>query len=180
MYDNFLFVVSQKEGLEKIEGFRTPTLDAFNPDNVGSSPSVPTKFDVPAVPFLPTARGGKASNSRTLPGRGRLSTGNATTVLKSSLPPVPGGGPPKPMAVSPRASIISTDSGIGTSVGGEVRRPSMHQQGGSKSTPNSGSAMFSRDDSGSSSSSGSGSLSHNQSHSHSADSEFRHRVKVSY
>ena len=85
---------------------------------------------------------------------------------------------PKATAVSPRASIISTDSGIGTSVGGEVCRTP--RRGGSKSTPNSGSAMFSRggggsgEDGGDSGSSGSGSLSH------SADTEFRHRIKVRY
>jgi len=181
-----LWVCLQKESLEKIAGFRTPTADAFNPDNVGSFPSVPTRFDVPSVPAQPTTpRGfGGGGNARTLPSRGKLSTSNvATSVLQTSLPPVPGGGggdyQPKATAVSPRASIISTDSGIGTSVGAEVCRTPRHR-GGSKSTPNSGSATFNRgavgsgDDAGDSGSSGSGSLSH------SADSEFRHRIKVCY
>ncbi len=176
--------VLQKESLEKISGLCTPTLDAFNPDHVGgNSPSVPTKFDIPAVPVLPT--GGGAGHSRTLPSKGRtsLSASYPSSVLNSSLPPVPGGVAsggdlPRGPGSSLRASIISTDSGIGMSVGEEVcRTPRHHARGGSKSTPNSGSATFARrasvDEGGDSGSSGSGSLSH------SADSQFTHRVKVS-
>jgi len=48
-------------------------------------------------------------------------------------------GMPLPAAPSPRASVISTDSGFGASEGGEVRR-----ERGSKSAPNSGDGKFSR------------------------------------
>lgn len=177
----FIFITFQKDSLESIDGFVTPSADAFNPDNVGPSKTTPTKFDIPAIPVLPSGHTGGVGGltTRTLPGRGKLMStlGNSTSVLNCSLPRIPGGavGGAKSSAVSPRASIISTDSGIGTSVGGEVCRPPQHKNG-STSVPNSGSGMFNRadegrdDDEGSSSSSGP----------HSADSEFRHRITVSF
>lgn len=97
---------------------------------------------------------GGAGSARTLPGKGR-------SAVNSALPPPPGGGGSRDAVPnSPRASIISTDSGIGTSVGGEVRRPSL-RKAESKSVPNSGSGVIARDV-------GTGS----------ADAEFRIGVKV--
>lgn len=155
------FLVLQKDDLEKIDGFQTPSRNAFSPDNVSSRTVPPTRVDAPSVPW---SRG----DSRTLPSKGRLAAGSgSSSVLNTSLPPTPSPTPQGGMN-SPRASIISTDSGIGTSVGGEVRRPL--RKSGSTSMPNSGSGVFERG----SGSSGSGSSTH-----HSADAEFRHRVAVS-
>ena len=148
------FFFFQKEGLEKIEGFQAPPHNAFSPDNVGSRVMNPTKVDIPTFPKTPKTPPPPQS-SRT---RGRTSTGSSTSVLNTALPPTPG-------ANSPRASVISTDSGIGTSAGAEVRRPSMHKSG-SSSVPNSGSGTFNRGGSGGRSG-GKG---------HSADAEFSHRV----
>lgn len=153
-----MLLLLQKDDLD---GFQTPPHNAFSPDNVGSKVVLPTRGDVPSVPK-------NRGDSRTLPSKGRLALGGSSSVLNTSLPP-----PPSSQGVgvdSPRASIISTDSGIGTSVGGEIRRPPLRKNG-SCSTPNSGSGMFER---GTSGSSASGSSSH-----HSADAEFRHRVAVS-
>lgn len=142
-------VYQQKESLDKITGLQSPPHNAFSPDNVGSRVMKPTKVDTPSFPRTPP------TNSRMT--RGRTSTGSSTSVLNTALPPTPEGS-------SPRASIISTDSGIGTSVGGEVRRPSVHKSG-SSSMPNSGSGTFSNR--GGSGGKGKG---------HSADAEFANRV----
>lgn len=131
-------------------------------DNVGSKVMPPTKVEVPSIPKTPSPRG----ETRSLPGKGKTSS----SVLKTSLPPPPGPAPappaPQTQVNSPRASIISTDSGLGVSAGAEVHRPPMRKSGAS-STPNSGSGTFQRERE---SSAGSH---------HSADAEFRHRVAVS-
>ncbi len=48
---------------------------------------------------------------------------------------------PLPAAPSPRASVISTDSGFGASEGGEVKR---ERRGGFRSAPVSGDGQFVR------------------------------------
>ena len=144
-----------------MDGFQVPPADAFSPDNVGHQAGVPTRVDIPSVPKTPPTTS-RTFDSRTLPGKSR--NGNKS-VLNSTLPPPPVMGGSSFSQSSPRASVISTvstDSGIGTSVGGEVRRPSLHKAE-SRSMPNSGSGIVSRD----------------LKMGHSADAEFRHGVKVS-
>lgn len=147
--------VITKDGLERIEGFQAPSHNTFSLENIGSKVATPTRVDTPSVPKTTSPR---SWDSRTLPSKGRVAS---SSVLKTSLPPPPS--PPQGTGVnSPRASIISTDSGIGTSVGGEVHRPPLRRDG-SSSMPNSGSGMFQRDGEGGGSN-------------HSAGAEFRHRV----
>lgn len=155
----------QKDSFEKIQGFQPPPHDAFSQENVGPPVAVPTRVDNPSIPR-------NRKNSRTLPRTHTAATNSngSTSVLKSALPPPPSPGGTRGSEMnSPRASIISTDSGIGTSVGGEIRRHDTMHKGGSISMPNSGSGLFSRE--GGDSSKGRGG--------HSADAEFQHRVTVS-
>ena len=157
-------LTSQRDSIAKIEGFQPPNRDVFSPDNTGKQNAKPKKFDVPTVPKSSLTRG----DSRTLPSRGRKP--GSSSVLNTALPPPPssasGGSGSDSSINSPRASIISTDSGIGTSVGGEIHRPSLHKTG-STSVPSSGSGTFSNRGGGR----GGGGP-------HSADAEFGHRITV--
>lgn len=88
------------------------------------------KFDVPTVPASVSSR------SRTLP---HQSGSKLLSALDTPLPPVP----PDQQFDSPRASIISNDSGFGASEGAEVRRSHNHRSGTS-SVPSSGGGTFRR------------------------------------
>ncbi len=141
--------------MEKIDSFQGASNNTFSPDSIGTRVMNPTKVDTPVFPRTPPL-----SQPRNVT-RGRTSTGSSTSVLKTALPPTPEGN-------SPRASIISTDSGIGTSTGAEVRRPSLHKSG-SSSVPNSGSGTIKRGGLGGNGGKGQG-------QGHSADAEFSHRI----
>lgn len=164
------FWLLQKDGLDKIKGIQPPSPNSFTLDHRAHAPT-PTKYNIPSVPMAaPIAAPGRG-DSRTLPNRKRTSTSGNSSVLNTSLPPPPPGpqggmgrGSEAPLN-SPRASIISTDSGIGTSVGGEVCRPPLRKSG-SASVPNSGSGSF-------------GSRDRVKGTGHSADAEFRHGITVS-
>ena len=124
-------------------------------------------------------------DSRTMPKRARKFTGgggggggSVSSVLDSVLPPIPVIGAitaESSEVVSPRASVYSTDSGIGTSVGGEVYRPPRcGSVSAPTSSPNSGSGLFNackEGDVGGDSSGSSGP--------HSADMDFQSRGNVS-
>lgn len=87
------------------------------------------RFDVPKVPSM-------SSRSRTLP---HQSGSKLLSALDTPLPPIP----PDQQFDSPRASIISNDSGFGASEGAEVRRSHNHRSGTS-SVPSSGGGTFRR------------------------------------
>ena len=89
------------------------------------------KFDVPKVPASASSR------SRTLPHH--QSGSKLLSALDTPLPPIP----PDHQFDSPRASIISNDSGFGASEGAEVRRSHNHKSGTS-SVPSSGGGTFRR------------------------------------
>ena len=91
------------------------------------------KFDVPKVPMS------VSSKTRTLPHH--QSGSKLLSALDTPLPPVP---PDQQFdTCSPRASIISNDSGFGASEGAEFRRSHNHRSGTS-SVPSSGGGTFRR------------------------------------
>ena len=92
---------------------------------------MPKRFDVPKVPVSVSSR------SRTL-GRDQPSS-KLLSALDTPLPPVP----PTHQFDSPRASVISNDSGFGASEGAEFRRSHNHKSGTS-SVPSSGGGTFRR------------------------------------
>lgn len=120
---------TQKQGLIGIEGFEIPSTDALSPDSVSTPSKMATRFDVPKVP---------TSRTRMLPSN--QSDSRLMSALDTPLPPIPGG----QQFDSPRASIISNDSGFGASEGAEFRRQSHHHKSGTSSVPSSGGGTFRR------------------------------------
>ena len=114
-----------------IEGFEAPTADTLSPDGVNSLSRMARKFDMPKVPLS------VSSKSMTLPHN--QSGSKLLSALDTPLPPIP----PDQQFNSPRASIISNDSGFGASEGAEFRRSHNHRSG-SSSVPSSGGGTFRR------------------------------------
>ena len=126
-----MYTYSQKQSLEGMADFTVPSPDEFNPDNLNRSPLTPRRIAAPQPPY--------SHKSKTLPGNKRsksMSGSKKSSVLDTPLPP-----PPSEPFDSPRASIISNDSGIGVSGGGEIHLPPNKRLGAS-SVPSSGDAQF--------------------------------------
>ena len=115
--------------------FTPPSPYTFSPDNLSSSLSSPKIVDIPKIPPTPPSQTRKPRLPSDGVRRGDSFVGKVSA-LDQPLPPVP--------TDNPRASVVSTDSGIGPSAGGEIRRTVSSQRPGSSSVPSSGDGKFCR------------------------------------
>ena len=132
---------TQKQEFQQLKDFITPTHNAFDPDDVFTSPISPKKFDVPLTPPLLHT---KKRTPSSLPNRARSFAGRDKISAKDQpLPPIPGdtGSSGSSEDFNPRSSVFSTDSGIGPSVEGVFFRAS---HTGSSSVPSSSDGTFQR------------------------------------
>ena len=130
-HNNILFQVQlyhqQKEILDKIKS------PSFSPDDISSHEMKPKPTQ--RIPSTPKSLTQPTLLARAMPRSQGWASSGRRSVLNTALSPNPG-------EIGSRESIISVDSGIGMSGGGEVRRPSLHKSG-SNSVPSSGSGTFS-------------------------------------
>lgn len=130
-----LSLLPQKRTFQQIPDFTPPSPHTFSPDNLTSSLSSPKIVDIPKIPPTPPSQTRKPRLPSEGMRRGESFLGKVSA-LDQPLPPVP--------TDNPRASVVSTDSGIGPSAGGEIRRTVSSQRPGSSSVPSSGDGKFCR------------------------------------
>ena len=127
--------LSQKRKFQQMPDLTPPSPHTFSPDHLSSSLSSPKIVDIPKIPPTPPSQTRKPRLPSEGMRRGESFLGKVSA-LDQPLPPVP--------TDNPRASVVSTDSGIGPSAGGEIRRTVSSQRPGSSSVPSSGDGKFCR------------------------------------